>query len=258
MWVFILCWWAVGLLPCRPAQALDPTPGYAMVQRAFLREDFSQVVQLARAFLLQAPAAPEASRVWLWLALSLDKLQQPNAALQELDRLKAGLAPDDPLWPEALFWEGDVSRRALQMLRAKLAYQRVLDRYPDSTWEAQAGLGIGLVHLHQQAYGRALQSFRPLAAAYAGTGVARDAALFQGLCHLRLQQFAEAVTVLEQLLDQLRDPDLMAQAAFYLGESLSALGRYPEAGQRYERAIGAATTPQWSRPSWFGMGWAQY
>jgi tetratricopeptide (TPR) repeat protein len=252
----LLC--AVSLLPCRPAQALDPTPGYAMVQRAFLREDFTQAVQLARAFLLQSPTTPEASRVWLWLALSLDKLQQANESLRELDELKAALPPHDPLRPETLFWEGDISRRALQMLRAKLAYQRVLDRYPDSTWAAQARLGLGLIHLHQQAYDQALGHFRELATAQEGTSVGRDAALFQGLCHLRLQQLDEAVAVLERLLGRLQDPNLMAQAAFYLGESLSALGRYPEAAQRYERAIAAATTLQWSQPAHFGLGWAHY
>lgn len=247
-----------SLLPGRSASALDSTPGYATIQRTFLREDFPQTVQLARAFLLQNPTAPEASRVWLWLALSLDKLQQTNESLRELDALKTTLVPHEPLWPEALFWEGDISRRALQMLRAKLAYQRVLDRYPDSTWAAQARLGLGLIHLHQQAYDQALEHFRTLAVAQEETSIGRDAALFQGLCHLRLQQLDQAVAVLERLLGQLQDPNLMAQAAFYLGESLSELGRYDEAAQRYERAIGSATTLQWSQPSRFGLGWAHY
>lgn len=255
----LVFWLAVGLLlPVRAAQALEVAPGYATIQRAFLREDFAQTIQLARAFLLQSPTALEAPRVWLWLALSLDKLQQSNEALRELDALKTALPPHDPLWPETLFWEGDISRRALQMVRAKLAYQRVFDRYPDSSWAAQARLGLGLVHLHQQAYEQALGHFRELAVVQDGTSVGRDAALFQGLCHLRLQQPDEAVAVLERLLGQLQDPNLMAQAAFYLGESLSEQGRYDEAAQRYERAIAAAPTLQWSQPAQFGLGWAHY
>lgn len=240
------------------ALALESTPGYAVVQRAFLREDFQQVTELAQAFILQYPDVPEIPRVWLWLALSLDKLQHSNEALRELDRLKAHLDPHDPLWPELHFWEGDISRRALQMLRAKFAYRRVLDRHPDSSWASQAQVGLGLIYVHQQAYEQALGYFQDLAERETGTTVGRDAALFQGLCHLKLKQFPEAVAVLERLLPQLQDPNLIAQAAFYLGESLSELGRYDEAIAAYQRSITTSGTLQWSQPAWFGLGWAFY
>jgi len=128
---------------CGP-EAAEPTPGYLTVQQAFLQEDFPQVTMLAQNFLAQTPEAPEMPRVWLWLALSLDKLERANEALRELDRLKARLAPDDPLWAELLFWEGDISRRAIQMVRARLAYQRLIERHPTTTWAAQAQLGMGL------------------------------------------------------------------------------------------------------------------
>jgi TolA-binding protein len=140
---------AAVMVVASAARAFEsPTLGYPEVQRAFLQEDFVAVTQLAQTFLLQSPEAPEAPRVWLWLALSYDRLQQANEALQELDQLKKRLRSKNPVWPEALFWEGDISRRALQMPRAKAAYGKLLKQYPNSTWAAQAELGMGLIELH--------------------------------------------------------------------------------------------------------------
>ncbi|MBI3322049.1 MAG: tetratricopeptide repeat protein, partial [Candidatus Omnitrophica bacterium] len=228
------------------------------IQRAFLREDFKQVTELAQAFILQSPEVPEAPRVWLWLVLSLDKLQQSGDALRELDRLKARLPARDPLWPEALFWEGDISRRAFQMLRAKLAYQQLLDRSPDSTWADQAKFGLGLVYLHQQAFEPALGYFHELSAQHEGDGMARDAMLFEGLCRLRLKQCAKATDLFNRLLPQLQDPGSVAQVSFYLGESLSGAGHYEEAAVAYQRVAASSTGLPWYQPAQFGLGWAYY
>jgi tetratricopeptide (TPR) repeat protein len=237
---------------------VEPTPGYAAVQSAFLREEFELVPPLAQAFISHNPDAPEISRVWVWLALSLDRLQRSSEALNELDRLKSRLASGDPLWSEVLFWEGDVSRRAFQMVRAKLAYQRLLERYPDSTWVAQAQLGLGLIALHQQAFESAIGYFQEVASRQPGSPAALDALLFEGLCHLQLRHFAEAAAIVEPLLGQLHEPGVIAQAAFYLGESFSALGRYEDAVQAYHRAIASSPTLQWRQPALFGLGWAHY
>ncbi len=145
------------------AWAIDATPGYLTIQRAFLREDFTTVTSMAQTFLTQNPNVPEVPRVSIWLALSLDRLQRTNEALRELDRLKGRLASDDPVWPEVLYWEGDVSRRALQLMRAKLAYQRLITHYPASMWTSQAQMGLGLTYLHQQAFDLAIGYFHEVA-----------------------------------------------------------------------------------------------
>ncbi len=237
----------------------SPTLGYPEVQRAFLQEDFMAVTQLAQTFLLRSPDALEAPRVWLWLILSYDRLSQVNEALQALDQLKKRLRSKDPVWPEVLFWEGDISRRALQMPRAKAAYGRLLKQSPDSTWAAQAELGMGLIALHHQEFAAAIPYFRAVAAHGGETAAVQDARLFEGICRLQLKQYDEATALFEQLLASLRDPNVMAQAAFYLGESYSGLERYHDAATAYQRAVEAAAKgSQWRRSAQFGLGWAYY
>ncbi len=265
--------------PCSEAVALEPTPGYTMVQRAFLREDFTLVTSLAHGFLQQYPDAPEVHRVWLWLVLSLDRLQRSSEALREIDRLKAHLPDDDPFWPEVVFWEGEISRLSLQLSRATSAYQRLLEQYPASPWASQALLDLGLIALHQEAYETAMQYFHEVALQQAENPVASDALVYEGLCDLRLARFKEAVAVFEALLTQLKDPGAFGQVAFYLGEGYSGLGRYDDAALAYQRAIafasesaalsrpgrsldhsgtGQAGIAQWATLAQFGLGWAYY
>ena len=245
------------LLRAALAQA-DPTPGYTAIQTAFLQEQFDRVASLAQTFILQNPQVPEVPRVWLWLALSLDRLQQANDALRELDRLKTRLTANDRLWPEVLFWEGDISRRALHMARAKTAYQQLLTQYPDTTWGAQAQLGVGLVYLHQQSYEVASTYFQQVAAQRAGTTLAVDARLFEGLCELRLNRFTEAIATLESIVPHVQTSDTGAQANFYLAESYTGAQRYGEAIQAYQRALSAGPTSSWAHLSQFGLGWAYF
>ncbi len=251
------------------AEAVEPTAGYPAVQQAFLREDFQQVAELAQTFILEHPHVSEVPRVWLWLSLSLDRLERSDEALRELGRLKSRLNSKDPLWPELLFWEGDISRRAFQMNRGKAAFQQLLQRYPGSMWSGQAELGLGLVLLQQEECPDAIEHFRKVASGKPDAPIALDAQLFEGLCQVKLQQFAEAAKVFEPLLGRLQarpgesdgrsgDPGSIAQASFYLGESLSGLLRFEEAAAAYQSAIRAAPSSSWAHLSLFGIGWAHY
>lgn len=250
--LLIIVFWSL-----REASA-DPTPGYAAVQQAFLHEDFEAATSLAQSFILQHPDVPEVPRVWLWLALSLDRLERSGEGLAELDRLKARVPLTDPLWPELLFWEGEISRRASQWLRAKLAYQRLIEQYPKSSWVSQAQLGIGLIYVQQQGYDSAIGYLHEVALQRPGTQIALDALLFEGLCHLRLEHFSDAVGIFQPLLLQLKEPTVIAQTSVYLGESLSGLERYDDAARAFQRAITAAGTSSWAGLAQFGLGWALY
>lgn len=264
-------WWALVLVcavgPWSETAAGEPSTDYATIQRAFLREDFTTVTTCAPTFLQQYPDAPETPRVWLWLSLSLDRLQRSEDALQQLDLLKARLNADDPFRPETLFWEGEISRLSLHLSRAEGAYQQLVGRYPDSIWTSQALLGLGLIAVQQEALDMAQQYFHEIGLRRPGTPIALQARLLEGFCALRLRQFQEATEVFMPLVDTLQDPNLVAQAAFYLGESLSGVGRYHEAVQAYQQAIKAAdrSSPrpaadrvetQWQELAYFGLGWA--
>ncbi len=256
----IIAGWVLAtsvVLPCA-ARALEITPGYAEVQQAFLREDFLASAQLARRFLTEHPEAEEFSRVSIWLAVSLDRLQRAPEALSVLDRLKQQLAAKDPRWLEVLFWDGDISRRAVQLVRARQAFQRLLLRDANSTWAPQARLGLGLIYLNQQAYAAAAEAFEDVVARYPGTPAAQDGQLFQGLCLVQLDRHEEASNVLRELVMQTKDPAVAAQAGVYYGEALTALGRFSESLAAYRRAREAAQQSSWGDLALFGLGWAQY
>ncbi|MBI3322624.1 MAG: hypothetical protein HYZ94_02970, partial [Candidatus Omnitrophica bacterium] len=147
--------WGLGLGVARAEDI------YTSVQSAFLREEFAQVVRVMEPLIQAMPfefdqpeAVANTTRLWLWYALSLERLQRFPEALRAIDHIKAGLSTCPPsavkqagvemLWPEVLFWDGEISRKGLKLVRARLAYQRLLHEFPRSPWRAQAQLGLGL------------------------------------------------------------------------------------------------------------------
>ena len=252
------------------AQETVPTEAqYAAIQTAFLREDFERVVALARPILAEAFLEPKTARIWLWLVLSYERLQQARDALSELERLKASLSSlpaekamqvgADSVWPEILFWEGEMSRKALKMVRARLAYQRLLTQFPTSVWRTQAQVGLGRVLFHEQAYEEAAHQFHQVVlASPPDSPIAYEVRLLEGLCALQRQRFAEAVEAFRQLLEQPLDRTTRAQAAFYLGESLTGLRRFEEANHAYQQAIDFDPHSRWAQESYFGLGWSEF
>jgi len=256
-----LCVAAVAVASGAAAESVaEPSAaGYAQVQRAFLREDFARVATLAERYLQQFPAASETPRVRLWLALSLDRLGETEEALRQLDAGKRHLKTADPLWPELLYWDGDISRRSEQTVRAKHAFSRVVTQFPDSPWTLQARLGLGLVYFSQQVIPEALVWFREVAnTAPAGAPVALQARLMEAICDVRLNEFASAAAKMQRLLEQLDAPDDIVQASFYLGEAWSGLARYENALGAYARAMSVRPASRWATLSRFGRGWALF
>ncbi|MBI4343526.1 MAG: tetratricopeptide repeat protein [Candidatus Omnitrophica bacterium] len=236
----------------------DPTQEYAAVQRSFLQEDFNAVAMLGKTFLLRHPAAPEALRIALWRALSLDRLSQAGVAIQELEVLEARLAPQQPLWAEVVYWRADICRRAGRMEAAKVALTRLQELAPASAWVPHGQIGLGLLYLQLQAYEIARRYFREVAQEWPEAEVALEARVYEGLCQLKLKRYGEAVQLLEPLLDRLGPGPTKAQAVFYLGEGLTGLGRFAEAARAYQQAMELGRASAWSRHAQFALGWAQY
>jgi len=259
LWSGVVCA-AMLSVPDAVAEPIgDPSAGYRQVQRAFLREEFTQVTHLAGAYVTKFPDATDTPRVRIWLALSLDRLGRGEEALRQLDAGKARLAPADPLWPEALYWEGDIGRRSGQTVRAKHAFTRVVTQFSDSPWTLQARLGLGLVYFSQQVIPEALEWFREVAnTAPAGAPVALQARLMEAICDVRLHEFESAAAKIHRLLELLQAPEDIAQASFYLGEAWSGLARYEEALGAYQRATESLPTSRWATLSKFGQGWASF
>ncbi len=236
----------------------DATTGYIEIQRAFLREEFQDVHRLAKSFLRSTPNAPERARVQIWMALSLDKLQKSGEALMQLDDLEGRLNPRDPSLAESLYWKGEINRRALKMLEARLAYRRLMDEFPNSIWALRAQLGLGMVLLHEQSYDDAVKHFQAVAERFHGTRAGDDARFFQAVCSIQLGKPKDAIGILQPVLETAKDPSSRSRAGFYLGEAFTKLERYGEALDAYRAAVKAEESSEWSRLAQFGIGWAAY
>lgn len=249
----------VAALLLMPALACAEFSGaYVSIQRAFLREEFPLAVSLAEDFLQHYPQAPEAVRVSLWLALSLERLQRGPEALAVLDTLKQRLPAQHVLWPETLYWDAEISRKMQEIGRAKLAYQQLLEKYPNTTWTPQAELALGMIYMQQQAFASAITHFRDVARRFPLSAAAVDAVLFEAYCYLQSRRFDEAVTLLIPYVHRQAQARQAAQAAFYLGEALNGLKRYDEAIAAYRRAITATQASNWSVLGHFGVGWSSF
>ncbi len=250
---------------------------YQQIQAAFLQEQFPRVVELVEPLLTRAADreatttvqgiadAGQSARVRLWYVLSLDRVRRSSDALDEMTRLKRMLAAPNfptavvvPLWPEVLLWEGEISRKAGQIGRARLAYQRLFAQFPKSSWATQAELGLALILFDQHAYDVSLALAHQIIQVTPGSPAAKQALLLEGLCQLQLRRFDDAATRFQELLAKADQQDTKAQLAFYLGEALSGLERFPEAAQVYGQAQAADPDSLWARLSRFGIGWSEF
>jgi tetratricopeptide (TPR) repeat protein len=236
------------------------------MQAAFLREDFARVAALASAYPEEAPQPFTAAhvRMSLWYALSLERLQRAGDALRELDGLKARLAahPDlaeaERLAAETLFWDGEISRRAHEWLRARRAYHQLLVQTPQSIWRLPAQVGLGLVLFQQQAYDAAREQVLEPARGPIESPVAQDAVLLEGLCDLKLGRFPDAQRLFQALLAQPLTAEVRWQVMVYLSEVLAGLGRPDEALAQYQQVMTEGPASSWARLARFGIGWTHF
>lgn len=268
-WCLVLSAWCLGLGVAPLARAEESSlveERYGAMQAAFLREDFARVAALASAYPEEAPPLFTAAhvRMSLWHALSLERLQRAGDALRELDALKARLAAhpdmaDGPrLGTETLFWDGEISRRAHEWLRARRAYHQLLVQAPQSIWRLPAQVGLGLVLFQQQAYEAAREQIQEAARGPIESTVVQDATLLEGLCDLKLGRFPDAQRLFQVLLAQPLTAEVRWQVMVYLSEALAGLGRPDEALAQYQQVMTEGPASSWARLARFGVGWTHF
>ncbi len=266
--VGVLVWMLAATAVVAEDETVPTETQYTAIQQTFLQEEFERVAVLVPPILADAFLEPKTVRIWLWLILSEDRLQRGNQALMDVDRLKTGLSdlPSTPavkawtesVWPEILYWEGEVSRKAMKMVRARLAYQRLLGAFPTSVWQAHARLGLGLVYFHEQAYTDAQQQFAEVARISPQSSIATQASVLEGACQLQAKRFEDAAAHFRQVLEQRLDQALRGQVSFYLGEALTGVRRFAEASQAYRQALELDPKASWAMGAAFGLGWSEF
>ncbi len=255
-YILYLCLCLVTAMPC--VQAFEVSSDYMMVQQTFLKEDFNQTSVLAENYVRSFPHADKTKQVWLWWVLSLDRIGETETALRRLGQLKKKLKSTDKIWPEVLYWEGQMSSNAQDMVRARTAYQKLLEQYPETSWSAQAQLGLGVAYLKQQAYTRAMPYFKDLVKQQPNTSISKDARLFIGLCAYQMKRYWETVAVFNALLKETTDPQRRAQIAFYLGEAQRELNNTSKARLAYRQGLATKADSRFVALSAFALGWSDY
>jgi tetratricopeptide (TPR) repeat protein len=88
--------------------------------------------------------------------------------------------------------------------------------------------------------------------------LARDAAILEGLCHLKRERFAEAARRFRGVLHQSIPADVQGQVSVYLAEALVGAGQGKEAAAVYQQLILEQPETSSARLARFGLGWVAF
>jgi tetratricopeptide (TPR) repeat protein len=133
---------------------------------------------------------------------------------------------------EALFLLAGLERSAPA---AQALLQRVIDEDPQGEWARRSYLELAKI---PYALGRYDEAYRLLADARA-CDVSEEACLFQGLCAVMLERYADA----RRPLERIRRGKLRTWALLAMAEAEAGLGRRDEGCRRYQSLAGAMISP---------------
>ena len=126
---------------------------------------------------------------------------------------------------------GEIALELKQPEAARDSFAEGLKRFPDGTLanECRFGLGRSLERLGDTT--AAIPFLRFLSDQETGHALSDDALLQLGILYYRQEQFGEAITPLQQLLERFPGTELVPHAAYWLGMSQSAAGEYQTASR---------------------------
>ncbi len=222
-------------------------PSSSFVPRARLGEGWC-LFQLRRFTEAEARFRPlvddaqSAADARYWLGLTLLGQQRWGEALEELSAAEKALASADPpvSWrASAVFHRGTALRRLDRGAEAAQAWQQLVDQWPADAWADDALVSLAEWSLEQRDYaaverwldGLAERSSETAATGGAGAFPAADPAVRLAAVRLRArslveqQRYADAVPLLDQLLQETSDPTALAGDRYLKGLVLQKLGQ---------------------------------
>jgi len=148
----------------------------------------------------------------------------------------------DHLKPTALFWQGESLLRAGKPEQSRAVLQRLLQKYPSSSYVPQARYLLASMAFNQQDYRTALELLEVVLNGSSGLGtgdiLVRQSLLAAGWCHYYLEEYPQAMNRFVPLLEDEAPPDTRPLAFLgyclslirsdRVGEALDAVGRQPE------------------------------
>jgi soluble lytic murein transglycosylase-like protein/outer membrane protein assembly factor BamD (BamD/ComL family) len=188
--------------------------GMALMGLAYLRaEKTTEARDLFTKLLMQMPDASRPDDFALEAVRQLDALDNNSPTLSEADHLL----------------RGSVYQFNRDFAGARVHYQAVIDRFPQSTTLANATFQIGRGLYNEAKYEDAIKLFQKVFDSYPQSLIARDAVGFLGSSYVRMKRTDDAVNAYKLLIDRFPDNPAPERAYLNIIDALHEAGRYPEA-----------------------------
>jgi len=179
---------------------------------------------------LRANKTTEARDVFARLVMQMPDASRPDDYALEAVRQLDALEKNSPLASEAeLLLRASVYQFNRDFAGARVHYQAVIDRFPQSTTVANATFQIARGLYNEAKYDEAVKLFQKVFDSYTQSTSARDAVGFLGSSYVRMKRTDDAVAAYKLLIDRFPDNPAPERAYQNIIDALHEAGRYPEA-----------------------------
>ena len=188
--------------------------GAALMGLAYVRAGkVAEARDVFTKLLMQMPDASRPDDYALEAVRQLDAFDNKSPALSEADHLL----------------RASVYQFNRDFAGARVHYQAVVDRFPQSTTVANATFQIARGLYNEAKYEDAVKLFQKVFDSYPQSTSARDAVGFLGSSYVRMKRTDDAVNAYKLLIDRFPDNPAPERAYLNIIDTLHEAGRYPEA-----------------------------
>ena len=236
------------LLATTPSSRLAETAAMRLSQSFFESADFQSAADTARSLsaaknttlareallltaesLARAGKDAEAREAFTGLVMQMPDASRPDdfalAAVRKLDSLD-----NNATLPEAEhLLRASVYQFNRDFAGARLHYQTLIDKYPQSTTLPNAIFQLGRGFYLETKYDDALKAFQKVADTYPDSSSAREAMSFVGSTYLRMKRYDDAVAAYKRYIDRFPDAPNPERPYLNLIDVLHEAGRHNEA-----------------------------
>ena len=179
---------------------------------------------------VRAGKATEARAVFTKLLMQMPDASRPDDYALEAVRQLDAFDNKSPTLSEAdHLLRASVYQFNRDFAGARVHYQAVIDRFPQSTTVANATFQIARGFYNEAKYEEAVKLFQKVFDSYPQSSSARDAVGFLGSSYVRMKRTDDAVNAYKLLIDRFPDNPAPERAYLNIIDALHEAGRYPEA-----------------------------
>ena len=172
----------------------------------------------------------EARDVYTKLVMQMPDASRPDDYALEAVRTLDAFDNNQPTLSEAdHLLRASVYQFNRDFAGARVHYQAVIDRFPQSTTVPNAMFQIARGLYNESKYDDAAKLFQKVFDSYPQSTSARDALGFLGSTYVRMKRFDDAVAAYKLLIDRYPDAPGPERAYLNIIDALHEAGRYPEA-----------------------------